>query len=206
MIVLMVGYLRPVDLSNPEREHDILEFYAGAARLSKLGHAMGANAAAMDKNYDSMANEKKKKNNSMDFNTSAGFLSLNFSNGLIIFVYQNVWCQSSCRTSQVQPIFLWLWMADFSPFAFAARLLRLACILILECRFGEFISLMGVACSTWVGISKGSTHRDVALPMGHPHSLAVYRANKAVARSGVKSIFFHLELPSLIIIRKIYTI
>ena len=82
MIVLMVGYLRPVDLSNPEREHDILEFYAGAARLSKLGHAMGANAAAMDKNYDSMANEKK-KNNSVDFNTSAGFLSLNFSNGLI---------------------------------------------------------------------------------------------------------------------------
>lgn len=78
MIVLMVGYLRPVDLSNPERTHDILEFYAGAARLSKLSHAMGGNAAAMDRNYDFVAQEsKKKKNNSMDFNTSAGFLSLN---------------------------------------------------------------------------------------------------------------------------------
>ena len=44
---------------------------------------------------------------------------------------------------------------------------------------------MGVACATWVGISRGSTFRDVFLPMGHPHSLAVYRANKAVSRLGL---------------------
>ena len=44
---------------------------------------------------------------------------------------------------------------------------------------------MGIACSTWVSISRGSTFRSTFLPMGHPHSLAVYRANKSVSRTGV---------------------
>ena len=33
-------------------------------------------------------------------------------------------------------------------------------------------------------MSRGSTCRDAFAAMGHPHSLAVYRANKAVARKG----------------------
>jgi len=41
---------------------------------------------------------------------------------------------------------------------------------------------MGIACATWVAISRGSTLRDIFNAMGDPHSLAVYRANKAVSR------------------------
>lgn len=62
---------------------------------------------------------------------------------------------------------------------------RLACILVLQSKFGGCLSVMGIACSTWVSISRGSTFRSIFLPMGHPHSLAVYRANKSVARTGV---------------------
>ena len=65
------------------------------------------------------------------------------------------------------------------------RPFRLACSLVLQSEFAGCLCLLGVACATWVGISRGSTFRDVFLPMGHPHSLAVYRANKAVARLGL---------------------
>jgi hypothetical protein len=69
------------------------------------------------------------------------------------------------------------------PFILSAAL-RCACSLVLESRWGEVLCLLGIACNTWISMSRGSTCRDVFAAMGHPHSLAVYRANKAVARKG----------------------
>lgn len=132
LIILMIGYLEPVDLTNNGREYQVLEFYAGAARLAKTAHHFGGSVAAMDRLYDTVG-DNKSKNNAMDFNTSGGFV--------------------------------------------------LACTLVLQSRLGQCISLMGIACATWVAISRGSTLRDIFNAMGDPHSLAVYRANKAVSRS-----------------------
>ena len=62
--------------------------------------------------------------------------------------------------------------------------LRLACILVLQARWDEFLALFGICCSTYVSISRGSTKRSTFLPMGCPISLANYRANKGTARFG----------------------
>lgn len=59
----------------------------------------------------------------------------------------------------------------------------LACILVLQARWDEFLALFGICCSTYVSISRGSTKRSTFLPMGCPISLANYRANKGTARS-----------------------
>lgn len=58
-------------------DFEFLEFYAGAARLAKIAAMMGRRAAAMDKLYDKVG-DNIKKNNSMDMNTNAGFMSLNW--------------------------------------------------------------------------------------------------------------------------------
>ena len=75
LIILMIGFLEPVDLTNNGREYQILEFYAGAARLAKTGHHFGGSVAAMDRLYDTVG-DNKAKNNAMDFNTSGGFVYL----------------------------------------------------------------------------------------------------------------------------------
>ena len=62
---------------------------------------------------------------------------------------------------------------------------RLACILVLQSRWQEFLVLMGICCSTFVSISRGSTHRSEFLPEGCPVGLAVYRANKGLCRLGL---------------------
>ncbi len=64
----------------------------------------------------------------------------------------------------------------------ATALPRLACALILESRWEDFLALLGVCCSTFVGISRGSTHRSDFLPTGCPVSMAVYKANKGLCR------------------------
>lgn len=59
---------------------------------------------------------------------------------------------------------------------------RLACIMVLQAKWTKFLVLLGICCSTFVAISRGSTLRSEFLPQGCPISLAVYRANKGFCR------------------------
>ena len=74
MIVFMLTYLKSVDVASDFDNYEVLEYYAGAARLAKLSTGCGGKAAAMDILYDD--GDNKSKNNAMDINTSAGFLYL----------------------------------------------------------------------------------------------------------------------------------
>ena len=79
----MTTYLDGVVLEN---KYDILEFFSGTARVSRLGKMMGYTPAAMDITYDGTApppkckkKDKAKYRNArsaMDLNNSAGFVSL----------------------------------------------------------------------------------------------------------------------------------
>ena len=53
----------------------ILELYAGERRLAKLASSLGLASSAMDKDYDSKA-DNVAMSNSMDINTSGGFVFL----------------------------------------------------------------------------------------------------------------------------------
>ena len=80
LIIMMIGCHSSVDLS--QGQFEFLEFYSGAARLCKIAVKMGRKAAAMDKIYDRIG-DNVKKNNGMDMNTSAGFMTLGWDSVLI---------------------------------------------------------------------------------------------------------------------------
>ena len=61
--------------------------------------------------------------------------------------------------------------------------LRLALLVILEGKFGHVLSMMGVCCSSWVAILRGSSHRSFINPQGYSGYRAVNVANKMAARS-----------------------
>ena len=81
LTVMMTSFLDGVVL---EGKYDLLEFFSGTARVSRLGTMMGYTPAAMDITYDTSAPppkcKKKEKANypnsrsAMDLNTSAGFV------------------------------------------------------------------------------------------------------------------------------------
>lgn len=49
----------------------------------------------------------------------------------------------------------------------------------------DAVFAFGVVCSTWVAVSRGSTHRHYFLPLGDPNSPSCNKANLLVARTGI---------------------
>lgn len=74
--ILLIGHLDMCDMSM--ERYQVLEFYAGAARLAKLSRNLGLASAAMDIVYDQKGNNRQ-LNNAHDMNTSGGFVSLGLS-------------------------------------------------------------------------------------------------------------------------------
>lgn len=73
VIILLIGYLDMVDMT--KNEYDVLELYAGQQRLVKLAKGLKMKTAAMDRDFDTLG-DNKSKNNAMDMNTSGGFVFL----------------------------------------------------------------------------------------------------------------------------------
>ena len=71
--ILLIGHLQICDMTMDK--YQVLEYYAGAARLAKLSRNLGLPSAAMDIIYD-REGDNKRVNNAHDLNTSAGFVSL----------------------------------------------------------------------------------------------------------------------------------
>ena len=60
--------------------------------------------------------------------------------------------------------------------------LRLAILSVLESAGDELICLMGIKCSSWVGVNVGTSQRSVLNPMGWVEAPSVASANKMVSR------------------------
>lgn len=73
--ILLLGHLEFVDMDGPGPQYEILELYAGQARLAKMANALGVSSAAMDFLFDAEG-DNKTKNNCQDMCTSGGFLLL----------------------------------------------------------------------------------------------------------------------------------
>ena len=57
--------------------------------------------------------------------------------------------------------------------------------MILEGHFGLLVALMGVVCSSWSIVNRGTSCRDVLTPLGQVAYLSVRCANKMVSRTWV---------------------
>ena len=83
MLVWMVSYM---DVPALPHDADLLEFFSGSARISRLSKGVGYKTIALDILYDSSAPPPKTKKkdlwkfanptSALDLNTSAGFVSL----------------------------------------------------------------------------------------------------------------------------------
>ena len=74
-LVLLIGYCR---LAEHKDHFQVIDMFAGQARLAKLGHGLGLNVAAMDRMYDKIG-DNKKTSNCMDLGTDGGFARLVFT-------------------------------------------------------------------------------------------------------------------------------
>lgn len=72
---MCIGYLNLVDMT--KNDYEVLEFFAGERRLAKLAQGLGKATASMDKMYD-VDGDNIHLSNSMDLNTSGGFVLLSF--------------------------------------------------------------------------------------------------------------------------------
>ena len=81
MLVLMTSWLTALD-GGDGRELEILELFAGQARITRLARQLGIPAAAHDWDYDHEAKKSKGSlNNSMDITGPAGLVSLSLKFG-----------------------------------------------------------------------------------------------------------------------------
>ena len=71
--ILLIGFLDVVDINKDEFQ--FIELYAGQQRLVKLAKGLKMKTAAMDRDFDTLG-DNKSKNNAMDMNTSGGFVFL----------------------------------------------------------------------------------------------------------------------------------
>lgn len=70
LLVLASSWLQ---IPPPQKEVEVMELFAGAARLSRLAKSLGFGVAAHDIQYDEMASKGHAKRSAMDINESAGF-------------------------------------------------------------------------------------------------------------------------------------
>lgn len=97
LLVLMTSWLTSLDMAdNPPVE--ILELFAGKARITRLARRLGIPAEAHDWDYDKASIESKGSlNNSMDITGPAGLVTL--SNQLQCFFWKHL--QSSTVVCKV---------------------------------------------------------------------------------------------------------
>ena len=75
VFVLLVLAASWLSIEPPAQEIEVLELFAGRARLARLARSIGLGAHAHDATYDSSFG-KKGQRSAMDFNESAGFVFL----------------------------------------------------------------------------------------------------------------------------------
>ena len=167
MLVLMCSWM---DLPKPPQELEVLELFAGKARLSRLAKSVGIPAQAHDLLYDPAWETKKKS--AMNINEPSGLM-------LLRRYYSIELLFSEVVGSMVG------WSLVFAFFFHglgACYQLRLAILAVLHSKFDSLLALLGVKCSSWVQINTGTSDRDFLNPMGHVGLPSVDAANLMAAR------------------------
>ena len=138
------------------RAADLVEMFAGKARISRLAKSRGYHVLCHDWNYDVSAGPET--HNCMDMCGNAGFL-------LPVCVCFNMLAIQSCKGSQI--------LCSFCN-------LRLAILMIL-CGDRALICI-GLECSTFTFMNAATSRRSVVTPMGNTCRVHVAQANTYASR------------------------
>ena len=152
LLVLLTSWM---GLKTPEGIQ-VLEFFAGKARIARAAHKAGYVSRACEIDFDKPPRgvESKRggaKRSHMDINGSAGFVLL----GLVV-------TQSVSETP------------------------RLMVALLLSYQWGNSVTSIAVVCSSWTAVNNATARRDVLTPLGDVSKPSVRVANKMVSRPTLK--------------------
>ena len=67
---------------------------------------------------------------------------------------------------------------------------RLACVLVLQAKFGAALAVLGTVCASWVLTSRGSTQRDPLVTPGNTEHPSVRAGNLMVSRTHCTFLFY----------------
>ncbi|CAE7814559.1 unnamed protein product [Symbiodinium sp. CCMP2592] len=126
-IVLLAYWLDPKPPYCNNETFDVIELYAGRARITRIARAAGYMAVAADQKYD------PDENSALNLNSSSGFV--------------------------------------------------LAVLMVLSGSVEGAIAVLGIECSTFVEVNRGSSKRSELLPWGDEEVSSVYEANQATSRT-----------------------
>ena len=54
--------------------------------------------------------------------------------------------------------------------------------MLLQAKYHDAILVLGICCSTYVAVNRGTSLRSEFIPMGNPTASSVYKANKLTSR------------------------
>ena len=157
LLVLMASWMSCPQLDRAPAV-DMVELFAGTARCAKAARLCGKHAIALDLEFDS-----KVRPGAMNINSPSGYLLLSCLISIILVNHTVLIC---CN----------VFPAAFPNF-------RLAILCLLHGKRQELVVVIGLVCSTWVAISRGSTLRCWIHAMGDLNSPAVRASNLMTSRT-----------------------
>ena len=181
-LVVLVAFLDVPGWETPQ-DLDLVEFFSGKARTSKMANWMGFHSRAYDIEYHPTRHLFEPKHgfrprSCMDINGPAGFAFLCLEHVIfhvsmlqLLLVKEGV-PQHRGTMNTSQPI---------SPYT-----LRLAIALCLQCRYQEALAVIAVVCSSWSVVNLATSQRDMLCPFGQTQLASVRSGNRMVARRGLK--------------------
>ena len=167
-------------------EWDLIEFFAGDARISRLAAKTGFRVATCEINLGKIPRNKINKRktgrssvrrNPMDFNGECGYAC--FASSLSSFFYLVFFLKVCCNLAvgSVGPSSLPSVISHSS-----CQSLRLAVALLLQNAFQGLVVMMGPPCSTWIAINAGTSKRTILCPAGDQTLLQNRKSNKIACR------------------------
>ena len=160
-LVLLISWMGVCD----DDGYQVIEFFAGVARIAKLAKASGWKAVAYDRDFGTVSKLRSKRS-PMDLNSNAG----------LAFPDDNAY----------ELLFIFSYLKHPFPFSLPAWEfhLRLAIGLVLRSEFAALVAFFAVCCSSFVPINRGTGDRSILTPEGNEQIPSVRRSNKLMSRPG----------------------
>ena len=172
MLVLLTSWLdMPVQNKAP---FQVLEYYAGVARIATLAKFLGLRSAAVDIEYGKH-NKPKSERPPMDINSDAGLMWLDIIWTVLLFSFNFFSCfmvDEMIYQKKLQ-----------KPSEYACIYQLSLCIHLILTSDPALALFLAVVCSAWVPVNRGSTQRSILTPLGCEDFPGVRRANKMMSRT-----------------------
>lgn len=192
LVVLLVSFLDVPGWSTwSENGLEVIDLFAGKARISRLASWLGYKSRAFDLAYHPVRYPQRRKRGKlprscMDINGSAGLANLNpkkVNIFWVVFFHSRKFYKLMQLILHPHDLLIYFFISYFFPWHWDPHL-RLAISLCLAGAFGKVLCAIGVVCSSWSIVNLHTSQRDPLTPYGDCSCSSVRAGNRMVARRG----------------------